>query len=115
MGDIRITPKEAKATFIKFLMSNNCYREYVECYKNNYQSTEKKHFTPSQIFDYVITQIINGHGRRLRVALIYCSFSWSYSSIVLCRMHNKAKFDSYSYWAKLNYKFEDRYKDYLII
>lgn len=107
-----ITPKKARAIFIKFLMENNCYKEYVICYRGQY---DRKNYTPSQIFDTVINKL-NNYGGWFAVALLDASFGWSASSRELCKISNKKLSCDYAYqyWDKLSRKLIKKYGGYYI-
>lgn len=107
-----ITPKKARAIFIKFLMENNCLMEYIICYRGQYN---RGNYTPSQIFDTVINKL-NNFGGRFAVALLNASFGWSASSRELCKISNKKLSCDYAYqyWNKLNGKLIKKYGGYYI-
>lgn len=107
-----ITPKKARAIFIKFLMENNCYKEYVICYRGQYN---RKNYTPSQIFDTVINKL-GDYGGRLSVALLCASFGWASSSRDLYKINNKKLGCEYAYqyWDKLSIKLIKKYEGYYI-
>lgn len=103
-----ITNKEAKARLIKFLMTNNCLREYINCYKF-YNHTD---LTPSEIFDKVIDRLgVYGYTLGSAIYMIELSFEWKGVCDVLCPMHNVAVncCYSYNYWIKISELFFRKY------
>ena len=107
-----ITPKKARVIFIKFLMENNCYKEYIICYRGQYA---RKKYTPSQIFDNVINKLNECNGR-FAVALLNASFGWASSYRDLYKISNKKLSCEYAYqyWNKLSEKLIEKYGDYYI-
>lgn len=107
-----ITPKEARAIFIKFLMENNCLMEYIICYRGQYH---RENYTPSQVFDNVIDKL-NEHGGRFAVALLNASFGWASSYRDLYKICNKKLSCEYAYqyWNKLSEKLMEKYGCYYI-
>ena len=107
-----ITPKKARAIFIKFLMENNCYKEYIICYRGQY---DRENYTPSQVFDTVINKL-NKNCWGLALALLYASFGWASSSRELCKICNKKLSCDYAYryWDKLSKKLIEKYGCYYI-
>lgn len=107
-----ITPKKARAIFIKFLMENNCLMEYIICYRGQYH---RENYTPSQIFDTVIDKL-SENGGRFAVALLNASFGWASSYRDLYKICNKKLSCEYAYqyWNKLNGKLIEKYGGYYI-
>lgn len=112
MNKTYITPKEARAIFIKFLMENNCLMEYIICYRGQYH---RENYTPSQVFDTVIDRL-SKDGGRFDVALLNASFGWASSSRELCKIRNKKLSCDYAfqYWNKLSGKLIKKYRWYHI-
>ena len=112
MNKTYITPKKARAIFIKFLMENNCLIEYIICYRGQYH---RENYTPSQVFDTVINKL-NKDGGRFAVALLNASFGWASSSRELCKIRNeKLGCDyAYQYWNKLSGNLIKKYRYYYI-
>ena len=108
-----ISNKAAKEIFSKFLMANNCLREFIVCYKycNNLDST------PSEICDRVINTLCF---RLLPLgnafSNILASFHWESSFPVLCPMLGvpKNKERAYTYWIGISRKFKGKYESVYI-
>ena len=112
MERIYVTQKEARAIFIKFLMENNCYKDYIICYKGQF---DRAWYTPSRIFDNVIEKVRLSKSS-LGNTLLYWSFGWATSGKDLCPRHSKMIDDNYGdkYWRSIDKKLREKYSRYFI-
>ena len=107
-----VTLKEAKKLLSSFMMSHNCYREFIKCYKYAHQDDHEKNYTASEIFDSVAIKVYKKNtniGETLNKISI--SFHWGSMQKVLCPMHGK-EYDTdycYEYWNKVSEKLQEMY------
>jgi hypothetical protein len=97
-----LSKKEARAIFVKFLLENNCLRQFVACYR----AYHKCDSSPDYIIDKVITRTKStGYDFTDILSRISISFDWMDDNVVsACRKIDRM--DCAIYWSKINKKFQ---------
>ena len=95
--------KEARAIFVKFLLENNCLRQYVACYN----AFRKEELTPSEVIDRTIDYIQKIPFSFYEIfRYSSTSFFWYHPYVVDTMRDCFLCDDSADYWRKIRDKFE---------
>ena len=92
----------ARASLIRFLLRNNCFYDFIACYR----AYHKCDSSPDYIIDKVIIRTKStGHDFTDILNRISISFDWTDDNVVsACRKIDK--YDCAMYWSKINSKFK---------
>jgi len=98
-----LSKKEARAIFVKFLLENNCLRQYVACYN----AFRKKELAPSEVIDRTIDYVQKIPFSFYEIfRYSSTSFFWYHSCVVDTMRDCFLCNDSADYWRRIRDKFE---------
>lgn len=110
-----ISKKEARALFVKFLMENNCLKQYIVCFKDFNQNHKNK--TASEVIDITMDRLV---GQRINILgqifnKIRVSFEWPSVCKPMREVFGITDFmDAINFWSKLSTKLEGLYNNTFI-
>ena len=112
---IEVTNKEARRLFVKFLLKNNCLKQYILCYR----AQNGKKLTSKEIIDKTIHSLdTSTHCSSKFLFSIFewgdISFNW-YNDDVRDVMKNKYSVFAPGFWERIYDKFMNEYKYYKLV